>query len=94
MALGPLPVWDQTTEQEVDRRLAFLRAVALPVTDEEASSLIKLFGPDDYFGLGFLLRDLVESAPGWPLWKVMRGDNPWMRDVRGRAINSGFVPRD
>ncbi|MDB6032726.1 MAG: hypothetical protein JWM16_3064, partial [Verrucomicrobiales bacterium] len=30
-------------------------------------ALVKVFGPDDYYGLAWSLLHLIESAPGWPL---------------------------
>jgi hypothetical protein len=92
LSLGPLPDSDKANEEDIDRRAALLEAIALPVSDEEARSLVSLFGSDDAFGLAFSVRRLVESAPGWPIWDVIQGEGPWMEDLRARAINSGYVP--
>lgn len=92
VALGPFPDSADTTEEELNRHEALLEAIATPVSDEEALALSRLFGPDDYFGLAFSLRRLVESAAGWPIWQALDGDDPWIRDLRDRAVNSGFVP--
>jgi hypothetical protein len=89
---GPFPHSDSATEGDVDGRSALLDSIPSPLTDEEAAALVRLFGPDDYFGLAFSLRRLVESAEGWPIWEAIQGESPWIRDLRQRAINSGFIP--
>jgi hypothetical protein len=91
-ALGPFPDSDSATGEDIERRLALLDGIPTPLTGKEAAALVRLFGPDDYFGLGFSLRRLIESADGWPIWDALEGDNPWIRDLRDRAINAGFEP--
>jgi hypothetical protein len=63
------------------------------LTDEEASALVPLFGPDDCFGLALSLRTIIESAEGWPIWGAIKGDSPWIDDLRDRATKAGFVRR-
>lgn len=92
VALGPFPDSGNTTDEDVIHRESLLNAISIPVSDDEAISLVGLFGPDDYFGLAFSLRRLVESANGWPIWQALVGDDPWICDMRDRALNSGFVP--
>src|SRR5204863_4040645 len=44
--LGPLPESSAATEQDLDQRVALLKAIAPPVSDEEATALADSFGPD------------------------------------------------
>lgn len=65
--LGQLP---SSADATVDALKAFedhLKRVEAPVSDDEAKALVKLFGPDDCFGLAWSLVHLIETAPGWPL---------------------------
>jgi hypothetical protein len=63
VADGPLPDWD-ASEEEIDRRVRQLEAIARPVTSEEASALATCFGPDDCYGVAWTLVHLIEAAPG------------------------------
>ena len=86
--LGPLP--DSVLASEDLVRLESyqerLARIEPPVTDEEAGELLKLFGPDECFGLAWALLHLIESAPGWPVPDaLMPSDNPWTRLLRERA---------
>lgn len=46
--LGPLP--DSSASEDIDRHEALLLKITRPVSDEEASVLVKCFGPDDCYG--------------------------------------------
>ena len=64
-ALGALP--DQSAEAAViAKHQVCLGKIAPPVSDEEAALLIRLFGPDDCYGLAWTLLHLIESAPSGP----------------------------
>ncbi len=62
VADGPLPDWD-ASEEEIDRRVRQLEAIAPPVTGEEARALVACFGPDDCYGVAWTLLHLVETGP-------------------------------
>lgn len=66
-ALGPLPSESQAEVAHLERIAHLYRAIARPITNDEARVLVKLFGPDECFGLASLLIHLIENAPGWPL---------------------------
>jgi hypothetical protein len=91
--LGPLPssgvaVRDHL-EQLVDQYAQSLDSIQKPVTDEEARSLVRLFGPDDCFGIVWSLIDLIETAPGWPLEDcLMDTSNTWVAFLKQRVENS------
>ncbi|MGI5138390.1 MULTISPECIES: hypothetical protein [unclassified Streptomyces] len=70
VADGPLPDWD-ASEEEVDRRYEQLRAISRPVTAEEAQALAGCFGPDDCYGVAWMLVHLIETGPG-PVPSVAR----------------------
>lgn len=94
--LGPFPSELSATEQEVADREELIRALEPPGSDEEARVLLSLFAQnDDLFGLVEMLSDVVESAPGWPLWDAIGQAGPLWRATFGeRAINSGHTPPD
>jgi hypothetical protein len=94
--LGPFPSELEATENDVRDRQALVQLVNPPGSDEEARALLSLFANnDDFFGLVEMLSDVVESAPGWPLWDAMQQASPLWRATFGeRAINSGHKPPD
>ncbi|MFD6327379.1 hypothetical protein ACFWOL_32165 [Streptomyces sp. NPDC058442] len=62
VADGPLPDWE-ASEEEIDRRDQQLRAIPKPVAKEEAKALVACFGPDDCYGLAWMLLHLIETGP-------------------------------
>jgi hypothetical protein len=67
-------------------------SIKKPVTDEEAIVLTGIFGPDDGYGLAWILLGLIESAPGWPLWDTLQdSDNEWIELLRQRLKNAGRI---
>lgn len=86
--MGPLPANDAAAEDVVrlEEYQGLLESIEKPVSDDEARVLIRLFGPDDCFGLSWALVHLVESAPGWPLFDDMHdADGEWLQLLRDRA---------
>lgn len=86
LALGTLPSSATTsipTMQAFEEQFA---KVQTPITDEEACALVKLFGPDDCFGLSWTLLHLIEAAPGWPVEGAFDGlEGEWIDRLRERA---------
>lgn len=67
-----------------------LKAIARPVSDDEARALVKVFGPDDCFGLAWSLLHLIETAPGWPIKTAIADANPlWAEELKGRCVRGG-----
>jgi hypothetical protein len=64
--LGPLPASSIATEHDLDQRVAVLKRITPPVTDEEAIALTESFGPDECFGVAWTLLHLIETAPSHP----------------------------
>jgi hypothetical protein len=63
-----------------------LSRVEIPITEEEACALVKLFGPDDCFGLAWTLLHLIETVPGWPVESALVGlEGEWIDRLRERA---------
>ncbi|GGQ18034.1 hypothetical protein GCM10010215_48610 [Streptomyces virginiae] len=83
VADGPLPDWD-ASEEEIDRRERQLTVISGPVTSEEAAALAACFGPDDCYGIAWMLVHLIETAPG-PV--------PQLGDPGPGAGDWGEVPR-
>jgi hypothetical protein len=78
--LGPLP--DETADEAlIAIHQERLSKITRPVSDEEAALLVRLFGPDDCYGLAWTLLHLIESAPGGAPLKSepSRSDNEWLR---------------
>jgi hypothetical protein len=92
--LGPLP--DESAPLEAFQRVEkALHAITPPPSPEEARALVRLFGPDDCYGMAWTLLHLVEKTPGWPLWDCLDDtSNEWIQDLRDRAERAGFSPPD
>src|SRR5438552_1749537 len=71
---------------------SLLSRVAPPISNDEARSLLRLFGPDDCYGLAWTLLHLIESASGWPLYDCLKGpSNAWTERLRLRAERGSHV---
>jgi hypothetical protein len=92
MKLGSFPASHDIVPNTIVRQQSLLSSIAPPVTDDEARELVKLFGPDDYYGGAWTVLHLIESAPSWPLADCLSDDsNEWVVRLRQRltARNSG-----
>jgi hypothetical protein len=86
--LGTLPNSDTAAVETVKNYQDLIVSIKKPITDDEARALIKVFGPDDCFGLAETLLHLVESAPGWPLEDCLKNnDNEWIQLLKLRIEN-------
>lgn len=86
LGLGPLPSSVAATVPTMQVFEEQLSKVQTPVTDEEACALVKLFGPDDCFGLAWTLLHLIETAPSWPVDGAFDGlEGEWIDRLRERA---------
>lgn len=86
VSLGPLPDCDTAQEEQLKTYESLLGSITPPVSNEEARSLVRLFGLDDCYGLAWSLLHLIESAPGWPLQDCLKDSgNEWMTRLRLRA---------
>jgi hypothetical protein len=84
--LGPLPDCETAQEEQLKTYERLLSSITPPISDEEARSLVRLFGPDECYGLAWSLLHLIESAPGWPLPDCLRGcSNEWTARLHQRA---------
>jgi hypothetical protein len=85
--LGPLPESSAATEQDLDQRVALLKAIAAPVSDEEAAALAECFGPDECFGVAWSYLHLIETAPGGTPIKEPPPEtaNEWIRRLWARS---------
>jgi hypothetical protein len=94
--LGPLPSSVDALRDNLGSLIfqyeKLIISIKKPVTDEEARLLTGIFGPDDGYGLAWILLRLIESAPGWPLWDTLHGsDNEWIELLRQRLKNAGRI---
>jgi hypothetical protein len=91
--LGPLPSYTIAMRpgfrERIEKYEILIASIQKPVTDEEAEILVRLFGPDDCFGLEWALVSLIETAPGWPLLHCIPEDsgNEWIQMLRQRVEN-------
>lgn len=88
--LGSLPSEDEAEVAQLKKIEALYRAIARPITDDEARVLVELFGPDGCFGLASSFMHLIETAPDWPLKDCLEQlNNEWKIELRDRAIRGG-----
>jgi hypothetical protein len=78
---GPLPDSRSASVEHLRELQEALEAITGPVTDDEAALLMTAFGPDDCFGLAWVLLHLIETAPGGaPITEDPGPDaNEWVR---------------
>jgi hypothetical protein len=92
--LGTFPSSQQVDGNMIRQQEQLLRTIKGPISVEEAEELVRLFGPDDYFGLAWTVLHLVESAPGWPIEKCLSDtSNEWivrLRDSFQRKQDRGY----
>jgi hypothetical protein len=89
--LGPLPSEDEADIVLLKKYEELYRAIAKPITDDEARILVELLGPDGCYGLACSLVHLIETAPGWPLKDCLEHlNNEWKIELRNRAIRGGY----
>ena len=87
IAMGSFPSSKDVNLAEIKRQEELLNLIIRPVSDAEAKELIKLFGPDDYFGLAWTVVHLIESAPHWPLEDCLfTNNNEWMTRLKARSL--------
>jgi len=92
-SLGPLPSEDDPDVEVLKRYDTLYRAIIKPITDQEARTLVKLFGHDGCFGLASSIMHLIETAPGWPLDDCLTDlENEWIVELRDRCIRGGHLP--
>jgi hypothetical protein len=87
--MGSLPSSDAAGEDRLrtEHLERLILSIEPPVSDDEATALSGIFGPDECFGLAWTLVTLIESAPGWPLLdRLPASDNQWIEFLRERAI--------
>jgi hypothetical protein len=87
--LGPFPASRDVVVAVMNKQEELLRRITPPLTDDEARQLVKLFGPDDYFGAAWTVLHLVESTPHWPLADSLSDtSNEWIIRLKERLTGS------
>ena len=90
--LGRLPSEDDADIEKLCKYEVEYRGIARPISDEEATALVGLFGDDGCFGLASSLMHLIETAPGCPIKNCLTNtDNPWVLELKNRAIRGGVL---
>jgi hypothetical protein len=86
--LGALPSSVNAEVSKLEQFERLLGEVQQPISDDDARLLVKLFGPDDCFGIAWTLVHLIETAPGWPLEDSLgQSGNEWIDYLRQRSEN-------
>jgi hypothetical protein len=84
--IGPLPSSSAATTAALQEFEALLAEVRTPISDDEARALVRLFGPDDCFGLGWSLLHLIETSPGWLIEDALVNlHGEWVERLRQRV---------
>ena len=84
--LGPLPNSVDPDVVTLEKIQTLVMKIEQPISDDEARALIKLFGPDDCFGLAWTLLHIIEAAPGWPLEDVLDDvGSEWIDRLKKRS---------
>ena len=92
----PLRKVMEEVEDEVKDALSEhqLKIETIQIMEDELNDLsgankpveVKLFGPDDCFGLAWTLLHLIETAPGWPVESALVDlESKWIDRLRERA---------
>lgn len=97
LTLGPFPSDDDAEVDQLELIDALIKQINSPISDNEALALMKLFGPDDLYGLAWSLLHLIETAPNWPprdvLDAIEAGSNEWIDRLKERvAFSDAFDP--
>lgn len=85
--LGVFPSSNNPDIEKLERIQALLAEIQQPISTEEAGELIKLFGPDDCFGLSWTLLHIIETTPGWPLDDMLaNASGEWIERLKQRSV--------
>lgn len=88
--MGPLPPSKAAKPENLAVYEQLLEQLATPVSDEDAKTLVTLFGPDDCFGLAWTLVHLIETAPSWPMMECLTDSNSaWITLLHERTQIDG-----
>ena len=91
--LGKLPSEEDADPEVVRRHELLIRALDVPLSDDEARVLVNIFGKDGCFGLASSLVARIETAPSWPILDSLSNiQNPWIVELRERARRGGKMP--
>jgi len=69
--MGMFPCERDASEQRLLEYEDLLHAISPPITDEETGMLVRLFGTDNCYGLAWTVVHLLETAPSWPIDKLL-----------------------
>lgn len=83
--LGTFPASKDVCPEMIRKQEELLRNISSPISDDEARLLVRLFGPDDYYGLAWTVLHLIEHSPNWPLADCLTDEgNEWIDRLRLR----------
>jgi hypothetical protein len=86
--LGPFPASQNVNLDLIKKQEELLRGIKPPITADEVMQLVKLFGPDDYYGLAWTLVHLIETCSAWPMEDcLVDTSNEWIALLKQRLGN-------
>ena len=89
--LGPLPSSNDADPGTLEIWQDQVEKIKRPVSDDDVDILIRLFGPDECFGLMWTLIHFIETAPNWPMLALLKSLNGYPIDImKERCRNSGY----
>ena len=92
--MGPLPGENEVSGAFLHQFHSLLELIRSelsekPLTDDEARSLVGLFGIDDAYGVAWSLLHLIETAPNWPIADGLEDtSNEWVDRLKRRVDNA------
>ncbi|NUF50249.1 hypothetical protein [Gilliamella sp. ESL0250] len=86
--MGPLPSETCSDIDFIQKYQNILHSIQPPLSNEEATKLITLFGKDESYGLAWTLLHLIESSADFSIDKqLLKNTNPWIELLLKRTIN-------
>ena len=87
---------DSASIETVEWAEHLIAAFEEPAQDDEAAALLELLSRSDEtscFGLNGTILHFIETAPGWPIWPVLKeAQGEWPGRLRDRLANAGQYP--
>lgn len=89
---------DDLSVEQINAAQRCIEALVPPLSADDISALISVLpaNGDTAYGLNWSILHMIEAAPDWPVWDMLRdSENDWVISFRQRLANGGFeVPPD
>ena len=92
---GPFPASRDATIEQVDLYESLIKQVTRPISLDEARALLRVFGPDDFFGVAWTVLHLIETTPLTSLeYPPEDISNEWIQFLWQRRRRARFLQDD